>query len=362
MPREAKESESENKSANKNMNKSAASETPKSGKLPVWQILSVVLIIVLAASIVTRGFNFTGYSSAPSAAISADDAANRTVSYINELLAGQATAKVLNVTENLGMYKISLSLGSQVYESYMTKDGKALFPSAYDLSNWTPSAVNPTPSQTTPNTTAYPKSDKPNMQFFVMAFCPYGQQAETGLKGAFDALGNSVDWEPHYVIYDNYCAGGRCNAADYCSDANQTYCSMHGIKELNEDVRQLCIWKYYNSSVWWNYVSAVNSRCSVGDIDTCWLGVANSTGINATKISACQLNESAQLLANDKQVGDILSVQGSPTLFLNGQSYSGGRSPEAIKTALCGAFSNPPASCGTTLSSNESAANGGCGA
>lgn len=328
-------------------------------KFPVWPVVSVILIIVIAASILTHGFSFTGFSSSGKQ-ITPAQAEERAVAFVNELLDGQATATASNVTEANGLYKINLVVGTQEYDSYITKDGSVLFPSGYDLSDWTPSTASPnaTNTSTSSNTpaTTYPLSDKPVVKFFVMAFCPYGQQAETGLKGAYDVLGDSVTWEPHYVIYDHY------QTADYCLDANQTYCSMHGRGELNEDIRQMCIAKNYNTSTWWNYVSAINSQCSASNVDSCWTSIANSTGINVTKISECQSSDAVTLLAAEKALNEQYSVRGSPTIFLNGQSYSGSRSPDAFKTAICSAFNTEPAACGQVLNSTTSTASGGCGA
>ena len=37
------------------------------------------------------------------------------------------------------------------------------------------------------------KTDKPNVELFVMSFCPYGVQAETAMKPVVDLLGDSAD-------------------------------------------------------------------------------------------------------------------------------------------------------------------------
>jgi hypothetical protein len=54
-------------------------------------------------------------------------------------------------------------------------------------------------------------------------------------------------------------------------------------------------------------------------------------------------------------------VQSSPTLIINGQVYTGARTPEAYKEAVCSHFDTPPAECGTTLSSQAATSSGGCG-
>jgi len=328
--------------------------TPKFSPVLLWQVATIAVIVVLAVSVVTKGFSFTGGTA--SSELTAQQAAAKAITYINNLLEGQSTATLIGVNESNGLYNVKLDVGGQQYNSYITKDGSILFPSAYQL----PATVNSTTitnSSTANSTTgsSYPKSDKPTVQFFVMAFCPYGQQAETGLIGAWQALGDTVNWEPHYVIYENY------QSAQYCLDANMTYCSMHGRSELNEDVRQMCIWKYYNASVWWNYVSQINTICSASNVDTCWLNIANATGINTTQIASCQTNEAVVLLEAEKALDAQMDVSGSPAIFVNGKSYSGARSADAFKSAICSAFNTAPAACNQTLSTNTSASTGGCG-
>jgi len=53
-------------------------------------------------------------------------------------------------------------------------------------------------------------------------------------------------------------------------------------------------------------------------------------------------------------------VTGSPTLIINGVEYSGSRSSEAYKQAICDAFTTAPSECSQTLSETSSTATGGC--
>lgn len=203
--------------------------------------------------------------------------------------------------------------------------------------------------------TAEKKSDKPVMQFFVMSFCPYGQQAEQGIIPAARLLKGKAVFEPHYVIYSNYQGGG----ATYCLDKDSKYCSMHGVSEVNEDARQLCIWKY-DQAKWFDYVEALNKTCKVGDVDTCWEGVAKNLKIDTAKISKCFKSEAETLLAKEVELNTKYGVQGSPQIFVNEQEYTGGRDAESYKQAVCSAFNNAPAECQTALNAGTEAASGSC--
>ncbi|MEW5955023.1 MAG: hypothetical protein AB1626_00610 [Candidatus Micrarchaeota archaeon] len=297
------------------------------------------------------------------AGIGAQAAGSKAVAYLNEnLLAAQGVSATLkNATEKNGMYLIAFEVkqGTQTQQAqaYVSLDGKLMvipYGNALNLDEKLELA--------SPQQQEVPKTDSPDVKLFVMSFCPYGEQAENAMSPVARLLGDSADIEPHFVVYGDYCTGGRCNESEYCL-ANGTYCSMHGLNELREDVRQLCVWKYAKES-WWDYVDAVNSDCTLSNIETCWTTAAEQAGLNATQISACLDNEAEELLAPEAALNELHQVQGSPTLLINGVSFAGGRSPEAFKAGICDAFNTPPAACSQNVSSSAAAsapAAGGCG-
>jgi hypothetical protein len=169
-------------------------------------------------------------------------------------------------------------------------------------------------------------------------------------------LKDKAIFNPHYVIYENYGGGG----SDYCMNSG-TLCSMHGIQELNQDARELCVTKYMGIDDWFKFALAMNSQCSASNADTCWGGVATSLGLDVAKIKTCQQDEAVALLTAEKTLGDTLKVSGSPTVFIDGDAYSGGRTPEAYKTALCEKFDTQPSECSQTLDGSATAtASGSC--
>lgn len=201
--------------------------------------------------------------------------------------------------------------------------------------------------------------NKPQIDFFVMSYCPYGNQAEEGIEPAYQLLKDKAIFKPHYVIYENYGGGG----SDYCL-ADGTLCSMHGIQELNQDVREACVNKYMGIAKWFEFALAMNKDCTSQNADSCWEPVANKLGFDIAKIKKCQADEAVTLMKADKELGDKLKVSGSPTIFIDGQSYSGGRTPEAYKQGLCAAFETQPTECSTQLAGAETTtttATGGCG-
>ena len=292
--------------------------------------------------------------------IGAQAAGNKAVAYLNEnwLAAQGVSATLKNATEKNGLYLVSFELkqGTQAQQAqaYVSLDGKLLiipYGNALNLDE----KLDLAPAQQ-----EIPKNNRPDVKLFVMSFCPYGKQAEQAMSPVARLLEGVVEIQPHFVVYGDYCAGGRCKEADYCI-ANGTYCSMHGLNELREDVRQLCVWKY-DKKKWWDYVDYVNANCSLESIETCWLNASQQAGVNATLVSECLDNEAEALLAPEAALNERHGVQGSPTLLINGVQFNGGRTPESFKNAVCSAFNTPPAECSQELSSAAaSTPTGGCG-
>jgi len=321
-----------------------------------FMIATIILAVLLIVSIFTAGFGLMKQKGGSSGnVITATAAADKGIKFINTNLLKQGTAVAKNVTEEKGLYKMTMLIDGKEYESYITKDGGLLFPSAIDVNQVLPvgDGAGAQAGAQAPSANI-PKSDKPKALLFTMTYCPYGNQAEDGMFPALKALGSSVSFEPHYVIYANYQGGGP----NYCLD-NGKYCSMHGIQELNQGVRELCLWKY-DTAKFFDFVAAVNTGCTYQNVDSCWEGIAASKGVDTAKIKKCYADEALTLLASELALNQKYGVQGSPQLIINEAEYQGGRAPENYKSALCAAMNTPAAGCNQTLSVTGAAAAGGC--
>ena len=136
---------------------------------------------------------------------------------------------------------------------------------------------------------------------------------------------------------------------------------MHGIQELDEDIRELCMWKTVDHQTWWDYVLDVNTACNSGNVDSCWEDVAKKHSIDTEQIKTCQQEQGMDLVAAELALNQQYGVSGSPTVLINDVAYSGSRDPDAYKAAICSGFQNPPAECSQTLSGSGTAASGECG-
>ena len=197
------------------------------------------------------------------------------------------------------------------------------------------------------------KSDKPTLDMYVMSFCPYGQQAEAGVGPVAKLLGDKITLTPHFVIYPATQYAGK--EAQYCEGGA---CSMHGLGELHEDMRQLCLWKS-EPAKWWDYVDCINAKTTYSNVDSKWKECATQVGVDAAAIESCQASQGVALVNAEKALCDANGVSGSPTLFVNGKKLTS-RDAETIKKAVCDSFNTPPAECSQTLSATTAAATGSC--
>jgi predicted DsbA family dithiol-disulfide isomerase len=205
--------------------------------------------------------------------------------------------------------------------------------------------------------------NRPQIDFYVMSYCPYGNQAEEGIEPVYQLLGDKADFNPHYVIYSNYQGGGP----NYCLDDESRYCSMHGVQELNQGLRELCVDKYMGSDAYFEFVLEMNKKCNYQNADSCWEPVADDLGLDIEKIKDCEADEWEGILSKELQLNTALGVRGSPTIFVEGEPYSGARTPAGYGGALCAAFDSAPGECNSiselegSASAAPVASGGGCG-
>jgi glutaredoxin len=319
-----------------------------------WIIMGI-LIILLILSLVTKGFSqlpfnlqipFLG-SIRGQSVLNPDEIKEKVISYVGEeILQGQGDVEVSDIIEDpeSDLYKIKLLIGGQEFESFVSKDGKYLYTERREI------------VQPEEQLADYPKQDTPEVLLFTMSYCPYGNQAEDVVKPVYDLLSNDVNIQPHYVIYNE---GYGYEGSEYCLDEGNQYCSMHGIQELNQGIRELCTFKYQNDK-FWDFVFAANEKCDSSNVDECWEQVAKDLGIDTEQIKTCQANESISILEKEVELNQQYQVTGSPTIIINGKNYEGNRTPEDLKKAICSSFNNEPGICSQELDSSGSAPEGSC--
>jgi len=316
-----------------------------SGKNTIFVIigLAAILIIFLA-------FSLTGSQPKTSSSVPLQSCAEKVIGYANENLVQPGTSvSFQSVSENRGIYEIHGKYQSQNVTLYATKDCAMLFTYGLDMDS-TVWATQPTPTPTFSPV----KTSRPLVDLYVMAFCPYGTQAESAMKPVVNLLGTKADIRLRYIT----------TVRGSTVDSVQ---SLHGLPEAQEDLRQVCIQKNYPQK-FWDYIESFNTRCyslsqNPASLDTCWRNTTASLGIDTAAIDTCATgSDGLGMLGEDETKADQVGATASPTLFINGVKYSGARTPEAYKQAICNSFDAAPPECGTILAASQQAASaGGCG-
>ncbi len=183
---------------------------------------------------------------------------------------------------------------------------------------------------------------KNKVDVFVMSACPYGIQAENSMKEVLKNFNNKIVFDINYIASDN---------------GDGTFSSLHGDFEAQEDIRQLCIKKYYSTKLL-DYIWCRNAQgIEAGD----WTQCANSNGINTKTIDTCVSGEGKTLLSNNIKISEGLGISASPTWLINNKYQASGLDAETIKQAIC-QYNQGLAGCENTLSgsANSASNSGGC--
>lgn len=258
-------------------------------------------------------------------------------------------------------YKISGKIGNREIEFYLSKDLKNVvfymniggrnllqFISIEDLKNMI--------AQQSPK-----KSEKPDVKLFIMSFCPYGNQMEQQFLEIIKILGNKINFEPVYIYYDGKMYD---NNANYCMEVNgKYYCSMHGIKELEQDLREKAIYKLYGAEKWAEYVREVDNNCNLNNIDNCWKEIAVDLGISTEEVEQYVEENKNQMILDDYELSSRYNAWASPTLFVNDVQYNYYRDSKYVFKFICASFTEKPEECSTEIQGvpTQAASVGSCG-
>jgi len=299
---------------------------------PLWLIGAGLLVICLVAGTISM----TGAKNPP-------EAVQTAMSYINSnLVESGNNATLVNVTEESGIYRVGVVL-SRTQKSgtvFVTKDGKYIFPSYYDTTSQPEARASATsPGMTTTptkNFTDIKKQDAPGLQAFVVSSCPFGVQ----MQGVLLDIVTQVP-----ALKKNI-------KVRYLGEiTNGTAQSMHGPKEAEENIRQICI-REEQGDKYWDYVSCFIGS---GSAEAC----VKSAGLSNETLNSCISDRSRGLHYAEKDfaLASAFDIHGSPELVLNNEAVSefdfGGRTPEVIKSMLCAGFTGKPADCSIIINTTR---------
>lgn len=194
------------------------------------------------------------------------------------------------------------------------------------------------------------KSEKPNVELFVMSHCPYGTQIEKAMIPVVQTLKDKIDFDLKFVYY-----------------------AMHGKEEMDEQLTQYCIQKespeklipylecFLESSDSPSCIA--EAQIAQSSLDSCTTQADQEFDVTASfEDKSSWLSGRFPLFNVHVEENDQYQVKGSPTLIINGQSAQvQSRDPNTLLATVCSYFQEKPEECNSTLSTDVPAPGFGSG-
>ena len=152
---------------------------------------------------------------------------------------------------------------------------------------------------------------KPEIELFVMSYCPFGVQAEQELLPFLETYGDTIDFKLRFIIRKE-----EASVEDVSGDIRFT--SLHGEPELMENKRQMVIAELYPEKLF-DYL-----LCRADHLQEAWVNCARDVGLDVGRIAEAVEAEKLTLeLVEEIQRTEELNIKGSPTLVIDGRIIDG---------------------------------------
>ncbi len=283
----------------------------------VWRPVSIILAILLIFSIFTAGFGIIKTGSAD-AELTADEAAQIAVEYLNNNILQPGITASFEAVEDVGsLYNVKLVIGGQPYDSYVTKDGGLLFPSAIDM---TDTSVTPPPTPTTTLEYVEVSADDdtvkgdPNAPVTIIEFsdyeCPFCTRFWSDTLPQITK--EYIDTGKVKHVYRDFPLGFHTSAqkaaeASECAGDQDMYWEMHD--------------KLYKN----------NNALAVSDLK----GYAAELGLDTDAFNTClDSGKYEDEVKSDMADGEAAGVTGTPGFFINGKKLVGAQPFSAFKQII----------------------------
>ncbi len=298
----------------------------RSKKSNFWMFVSLVLAVLVVALFFNNGGS-EGLSGkavetkdkTDTTAISKDVAAKKALNLINNvILQGQATAKLVSSKKDGNFYVLSLDISGNSLESYVTLDGKLLFPQAIDLTQDITKVAPPVKPKTkvSVDATGEPYLGKKDAPVTIVVFddfeCPYCARFETGAWPSIKK--NYIDTGKVKFVYMNFPLGFHKNAQK-AAEASE------------------CAFKF-DSTKFWKYKETLFKNQQALDVKSL-KKYAKDLGFDSTKFDACLDNNDMKTeVEADFKAGTGYGVSGTPAFFVNGQLLEGALPFSSFKSVI----------------------------
>ncbi|HBI34334.1 MAG TPA: hypothetical protein DEA43_01720 [Candidatus Moranbacteria bacterium] len=289
-------------------------------------VAAVILLLLVAGS-----YGYKQYRQKID--LGSDAVKTKVEKFLSENVPATAKTGIKDITKDGDLYKITVTVDKQEIPIFVTRDGKKLI-QAQGVIDLDQKPADPNAQAQAPEKTeAENKTDVPVVDLFVMSYCPYGLQMERGVLPAVEALGAKIKFNVKFVDY-----------------------TLHGQKEVTENVNQYCIGKTQPTKLN-NYL-----KCFWKDSKGTAAACMKTAGVNAASVATCvadtnkEFNPTEKAMGLNKEETVKFGVQGSPTLVINGTTVSSSRDSASVLKAICSGFTTQPKECEAKLSTTAPAA------
>lgn len=163
-------------------------------------------------------------------------------------------------------------------------------------------------------------AEKAKVEFYIMSKCPFGVKVVEAIYPVLKEMGANVDFDLEFIGRE---VGGKLT-------------SLHKEPEVKGNMLQICAAKYAPNA-YLEFVHCMNR--SWRKIPEGWESCAKETGMPMDKLRTCyEGQEGHDLLKASFDKAQRRRARGSPTMYIGGKLYRGGRSDKAFTRAICNAF------------------------
>jgi len=137
----------------------------------------ILITLMLAAFLIGYGkMNSDSSSFLNFGSKKAEETVQKAIDFISKNMLDGAEAVLVSVSEESGVYKFKMKVDADEFDSYLTKDGKILFPSGITLV--APEENNTAAAGEKMTCDDINKTKEPVLEAFVVSQCPFGVQMQ----------------------------------------------------------------------------------------------------------------------------------------------------------------------------------------
>ncbi len=161
------------------------------------------------------------------------------------------------------------------------------------------------------------KAEPRKLEVFIMSQCPFAVKGLDAMREVLRTFDNDIRFEIHFIA----------------EAQGEGFRALHGQAEVDENIRELCVIKYYPDNFkYLDYIWCRNRDIRSDD----WTACTGENGIDTTLVDLCfSGGEGKNLLREDIKIAEGLQILGSPTWVVNGRHKFNGIDAKVIIENFC---------------------------